>query len=84
VLLEVDDVVVRYGGVMLALDRVSLDVPAGGSVALLGANIAGPPIYRRMSTTERHPVRVEASLRVARVALLDQRCGPPCHAMGRS
>ena len=40
-LLEVDDVVVRYGGVMLALDRVSLDVPAGGAVALLGANGAG-------------------------------------------
>jgi branched-chain amino acid transport system ATP-binding protein len=41
VLLEVDDVVVRYGGVMLALDRVSLDVPAAGAVALLGANGAG-------------------------------------------
>jgi branched-chain amino acid transport system ATP-binding protein len=41
VLLEVDDVVVRYGGVMLALERVSLAVPAGGAVALLGANGAG-------------------------------------------
>jgi branched-chain amino acid transport system ATP-binding protein len=41
VLLEVDDVVVRYGGVMLALERVSLDVPAAGAVALLGANGAG-------------------------------------------
>ena len=40
-LLEVDDVVVRYGGVMLALERVSLGVPAGGAVALLGANGAG-------------------------------------------
>ena len=40
-MLEVDDVVVRYGGVVLALDRVSLDVPAGGAVALLGANGAG-------------------------------------------
>jgi ABC-type branched-subunit amino acid transport system ATPase component len=41
VLLEVDDVVVRYGGVVLALERVSLDVPAAGAVALLGANGAG-------------------------------------------
>jgi ABC-type branched-subunit amino acid transport system ATPase component len=41
VLLEVDDVVVRYGGVVLALERVSLHVPAGGAVALLGANGAG-------------------------------------------
>jgi ABC-type branched-subunit amino acid transport system ATPase component len=41
VLLEVDDVVVRYGGVMLALERVSLKVPAAGAVALLGANGAG-------------------------------------------
>jgi branched-chain amino acid transport system ATP-binding protein len=41
VLLEVDNVVVRYGGVVLALERVSLDVPAGGAVALLGANGAG-------------------------------------------
>jgi ABC-type branched-subunit amino acid transport system ATPase component len=40
-LLEVDDVVVRYGGVVLALDGVSLSVPAGGAVALLGANGAG-------------------------------------------
>ena len=40
-LLEVDDVVVRYGGVVLALERVSLDVPPGGAVALLGANGAG-------------------------------------------
>jgi ABC-type branched-subunit amino acid transport system ATPase component len=40
-LLEVDDVVVRYGGVVLALERVSLSVPAGGAVALLGANGAG-------------------------------------------
>jgi branched-chain amino acid transport system ATP-binding protein len=40
-LLEVDDVVVRYGGVMLALERVSLTVPAAGAVALLGANGAG-------------------------------------------
>jgi ABC-type branched-subunit amino acid transport system ATPase component len=40
-LLEVDDVVVRYGGVVLALDGVSLDVAGGGAVALLGANGAG-------------------------------------------
>ncbi|HTN24175.1 MAG TPA: ATP-binding cassette domain-containing protein [Solirubrobacteraceae bacterium] len=40
-LLEVDDVVVRYGGVVLALERVSLQVPQAGAVALLGANGAG-------------------------------------------
>jgi branched-chain amino acid transport system ATP-binding protein len=40
-MLEVDDVVVRYGGVVLALDGVSLAVPRAGAVALLGANGAG-------------------------------------------
>ena len=40
-LLEVDDVVVRYGGVVLALERVSLQVPPGAAVALLGAHGAG-------------------------------------------
>jgi branched-chain amino acid transport system ATP-binding protein len=41
VLLEVENVAVRYGGVVLALEQVSLEVPAGGAVALLGANGAG-------------------------------------------
>jgi ABC-type branched-subunit amino acid transport system ATPase component len=41
VLLEVANVAVRYGGAVLALEQVSLDVPAGGAVALLGANGAG-------------------------------------------
>jgi ABC-type branched-subunit amino acid transport system ATPase component len=40
-LLEVQEVTVRYGGTVLALEDVSLDVPAGGAVALLGANGAG-------------------------------------------
>lgn len=40
-LLEVANVAVRYGGVVLALEDVSLQVPAGGAVALLGANGAG-------------------------------------------
>jgi len=40
-LLEVEDVVVRYGGVMHALEGVTLTVPAAGAVALLGANGAG-------------------------------------------
>jgi branched-chain amino acid transport system ATP-binding protein len=40
-LLEVQEVTVRYGGAVLALEHVSLDVPAGGAVALLGANGAG-------------------------------------------
>jgi ABC-type branched-subunit amino acid transport system ATPase component len=38
--LEVIDLSVRYGAV-LALQEVSLEIPAGGSVALLGANGAG-------------------------------------------
>ena len=40
-MLRVEDVSVRYGGAVLALDGVSFDVPTGGSVALLGANGAG-------------------------------------------
>jgi branched-chain amino acid transport system ATP-binding protein len=40
-LLEVQEVTVRYGGAVLALEDVSLDVPAGGTVALLGSNGAG-------------------------------------------
>jgi branched-chain amino acid transport system ATP-binding protein len=40
-LLEVQEVTVRYGGAVLALQDVSLEVPAGETVALLGANGAG-------------------------------------------
>ncbi|HET9739216.1 MAG TPA: ABC transporter ATP-binding protein [Solirubrobacteraceae bacterium] len=40
-LLEVQDVTVRYGGAVLALEDVSLEVGAGEAVALLGANGAG-------------------------------------------
>ena len=39
--LVVDSLTVRYGGVLLALDDVSFDVPAAGAVSLLGANGAG-------------------------------------------
>ena len=40
-LLEVRDVSVAYGGKAAVLDHVSLSVPKGGMVALLGANGAG-------------------------------------------
>ena len=40
-LLEVQEVTVRYGGAVLALEDVSLEVPVGETVALLGANGAG-------------------------------------------
>jgi ABC-type branched-subunit amino acid transport system ATPase component len=40
-LLEVQEVTVRYGGAVLALEDVSLEVGEGEAVALLGANGAG-------------------------------------------
>jgi len=40
-LLEVERLSVRYGGVVLALDDVSLDIDEGSAVGLLGANGAG-------------------------------------------
>jgi branched-chain amino acid transport system ATP-binding protein len=40
-LLEVQGVTVKYGGAVLALEDVSLDVGAGEAVALVGANGAG-------------------------------------------
>jgi branched-chain amino acid transport system ATP-binding protein len=40
-LLEVQEITVRYGGAVLALDSVTLAVGAGEAVALVGANGAG-------------------------------------------
>jgi branched-chain amino acid transport system ATP-binding protein len=40
-LLAVNDIKIVYQGIILALDGVTLQVPAGGIVALLGANGAG-------------------------------------------
>jgi ABC-type branched-subunit amino acid transport system ATPase component len=40
-LLDIECLTVRYGGYVLALEDVSLSVPDGGAVALLGANGAG-------------------------------------------
>jgi branched-chain amino acid transport system ATP-binding protein len=40
-LLDVQEITVRYGGAVLALEDVSLGVQAGEAVALLGANGAG-------------------------------------------
>jgi ABC-type branched-subunit amino acid transport system ATPase component len=49
-LLEVESLRVAYGGTVLALDDVSLSVPEGGSVALLGANGAGKTTALRAVT----------------------------------
>jgi ABC-type branched-subunit amino acid transport system ATPase component len=49
-LLEVEDLRVTYGGAVLALDGVSFSVPAGGSVALVGANGAGKTTALRAVT----------------------------------
>jgi branched-chain amino acid transport system ATP-binding protein len=49
-LLEVEDLRVRYGGSVLALDGVSFSVPLGGSVALVGANGAGKTTALRAVT----------------------------------
>ncbi|UTI66047.1 ABC transporter ATP-binding protein [Paraconexibacter antarcticus] len=48
--LEVDGLVVTYGRSVLALSGVSLNVPRGGAVALLGANGAGKTTLLRAVT----------------------------------
>jgi branched-chain amino acid transport system ATP-binding protein len=53
-LLEVTDLQVTYGGVVKALRGVSLDVPEGGVVAVLGSNGAGKStLLRTISSTLR-------------------------------
>jgi ABC-type branched-subunit amino acid transport system ATPase component len=49
-LLTVEELTVTYGGAVLALDDVSLEVPHGGSVGLLGANGAGKTTLLRAVT----------------------------------
>jgi branched-chain amino acid transport system ATP-binding protein len=49
-LLEVEELRVTYGGVVLAVDGVSFSVPEGGAVALLGANGAGKTTALRAVT----------------------------------
>jgi ABC-type branched-subunit amino acid transport system ATPase component len=49
-LLEVEELRVTYGGVVLAVDGVSFSVPEGGAVALLGANGAGKTTVLRAVT----------------------------------
>lgn len=48
--LRVEDLSVRYGASIRALEGVWLDVPAGGAVALLGANGAGKTSLLRAVT----------------------------------
>ena len=60
-LLEVRDLVVTYGGAVRALRGVSLSVPEGAVVALLGSNGAGKTTLLRTlsSTLSLHRGRVE-------------------------
>ena len=59
--LEAHDLIVRLGGT-LALDGVSLDVPAGAAIALVGESGAGKTTllrcFNRMAVPERGVVRV--------------------------
>ena len=73
VLLQVRDLAVTYGGAVRALRGVSLDVPQGKVVAVLGSNGAGKStLLRTISGTLRlHRGRVDAgSVRLADVDLL--------------
>ena len=49
-LLEVENLRVTYGGSVLALDGIDFSVPAGGAVALVGANGAGKTTALRAVT----------------------------------
>jgi ABC-type branched-subunit amino acid transport system ATPase component len=49
-LLTVDDLTVTYGGAVLAVEGVSVAVPEGGSIGLLGANGAGKTTLLRAVT----------------------------------
>lgn len=49
-MLSVNDIAVTYGGVITAVDGVSLQVPENGVVALLGANGAGKTTMLRAIT----------------------------------
>ncbi len=74
-LLEVRDLAVTYGGAVRALRGVSLDVPRGKVVAVLGSNGAGKStLLRTVSGTLRlHRGRVDAgTVRLGDVDLLAQ------------
>ena len=72
-ILAVNNIEVIYDHVILVLKGVSLEVPKGGIVALLGANGAGKSTLMRLIAGEMEPVqgRLERSARV-RIGYLEQ------------
>ena len=76
-LLSVNNIEVIYDHVILVLKGVSLDVPAGGIVALLGANGAGKTTTLKAISNLLHAERGE----VTKGAILFE--GTPLDRLGR-
>ena len=83
-ILAVEDLEVTYGGAVQALRGITLQVPAGSVVALLGSNGAGKTtLLRTLSNTLKlHRGRVEAGSVRFRGADLKGRDAAACVALG--